>query len=424
MDNLTVPRTPLKDEPRGKFPPTQTNLKSAQDHLARFLDGASTKAGYAANTPGRFRESLHRVELDQDLQPIKSKEWSEDGRGNDRNSQYMPDMELPVHTAAPVDLLPHPVPVKVGLTDDDLANLNSLLEHEVADHTKANYRSQWLRFLEWAMTRGVSVLPADPAHIAAYLAERVEIEGHRPSTLRTAAAAIAFIHRAADMHDPCASKEVKRTLSSATRKEGRMQRQAAALTSEALAMIQAAAYEPRPGRGGRMESRGTARRRGHVDVAMISLMRDAMLRVSEASELNWRDITAENDGTGRLLIRRSKTDPNGEGWVAFLSAPTMRMLGAMRGGTSDTDSVFGLSSNQIANRIRKAAQVAGLGAGFSGHSPRVGMAQDLARAGIGLPSLMTAGRWRSPTMPALYTRNETAGRGAVAEYYGCRRPSY
>ena len=46
------------------------------------------------------------------------------------------------------------------------------------------------------------------------------------------------------------------------------------------------------------------------------------------------------------------------------------------------------------------------------------MARDLARAGTELPRLMTAGRWRSPRMPALYTRNETVARGAVAQYYG------
>ena len=48
-------------------------------------------------------------------------------------------------------------------------------------------------------------------------------------------------------------------------------------------------------------------------------MRDAMLRVSEAAVLTWSDIVSEADGTGRLLIRRSKTDAEGEGAVGFLS---------------------------------------------------------------------------------------------------------
>ena len=59
---------------------------------------------------------------------------------------------------------------------------------------------------------------------------------------------------------------------------------------------------------------------------MISLMRDALLRVSEAAALRWEDLTAEEDGTGRLIIRRSKTDTHGEGVVVFVSAAKMQSL--------------------------------------------------------------------------------------------------
>ena len=45
------------------------------------------------------------------------------------------------------------------------------------------------------------------------------------------------------------------------------------------------------------------------------------------------------------------------------------------------------------------------------------MAQDLARSGVELPELMTAGRWKSSRMPARYTERQAAGRGAVARYY-------
>ena len=154
---------------------------------------------------------------------------------------------------------------------------------------------------------------------------------------------------------------------------------------------------------------------------MISVMRDGMLRVSEAAVLTWRDIANEADGTGRLLIRRSKTDADGEGAVAFLSVPTMEALRLICSSKVGAGSVFGLRPNQISRRIKQAAQAAGLGDGFSGHSPRVGMARDLARTGIELPSLMNAGRWRTPAMPAHYTRNETAGKGAVAQFHGYSR---
>ena len=172
-----------------------------------------------------------------------------------------------------------------GLTREDVHNLNAVLGHAMADNTKTNYRSQWRRFAEWARAKGVSALPADSPHVAAYLAERIEREDHRPATLRTAVAVIAYIHRAAGLANPCAAAVVRRALSGATRKAGRMQKQADALTADALALIQATACQPRLGRGGRWESRTTAWRRGRVDVALISLMRDAMLRVSEAAGL-------------------------------------------------------------------------------------------------------------------------------------------
>ena len=72
-------------------------------------------------------------------------------------------------------------------------------------------------------------------------------------------------------------------------------------------------------------------------------------------------------------------------------------------------------------RIDAAAKAAGLGEGFTGHSGRVGMAQDLAASGVELPELMTAGRWKSSRMPARYTERQAAGRGAVARYYQGRR---
>ena len=307
------------------------------------------------------------------------------------------------------------------LTEAGIGSLNAVLNHEIARNTMKNYGAQWKNFVAWSVGKGTKALPADPGQVSVYLAERIEEHRHKPATLRAAAAAIGFFHRNAGQDDPCTSPEVKRTLKSATRKVGRSQKQADALTAEALTAIRSTACNPRRGRGGRLESQETARCRGNLDIALISLMRDAMLRVSEAAALTWRDIVAEADGTGRLLIQRSKTDSEGEGAVAFVSAPTMVALELICQAKAATDCVFGLRPNQISRRIKQAAQAAGLGDGFSGHSPRVGMARDLARMGIELPSLMNAGRWRSPAMPAHYTRNESAGKGAVAQFHGYYR---
>ena len=104
--------------------------------------------------------------------------------------------------------------------------------------------------------------------------------------------------------------------------------------------------------------------------------------------------------------------------MQYLGSPTMRDLAAIRpADVTPGDSVFGISGSQVSRRIAAAARAAGLDDGFSGHSPRVGMAPDLAASGAGLPELMQAGRWISSGMPALYIRAQSAGRGAVAKYY-------
>ena len=76
--------------------------------------------------------------------------------------------------------------------------------------------------------------------------------------------------------------------------------------------------------------------------------------------------------------------------------------------------VFGLLAGQISRKIKTATRIAGLGDGFSAHSPRVGMAQDLSAAGAKLSRLMTVGRWTRPTMPARFTEAQTATSITVA----------
>ena len=191
------------------------------------------------------------------------------------------------------------------------------------------------------------------------------------------------------------------------------------MTAASLAAIRATACVPRIGRGGSLETAHTAEARGQIDIALISLMRDGMLRHSEAANLTWGDLIEEGDGTGRFTVVRSKTDQEGEGVVLFVSAPTMEALKAMRPVDASTDdSLFGLSDDQIARRGFECRRGRGPGRGIYRTFCRVGMAQDLARTGTELPALMTAGRWQSPTMPARYTRAEQAGRGAIARFYG------
>ena len=53
-------------------------------------------------------------------------------------------------------------------------------------------------------------------------------------------------------------------------------------------------------------------------------------------------------------------------------------------------------------------------AGLSGHSTRVGAAQDLRRSGASVLDLQAEGGWRDPRMPGLYTARIDAAHGAMA----------
>ena len=172
------------------------------------------------------------------------------------------------------------------------------------------------------------------------------------------------------------------------------------------------------GKRRRQKTESQAARRALVDLSLLQVMRDGMLRRSEAAALTWGNV--ESRETGRLHVARSKTDQTAQGAVLYIGPQAVDALLAIRPEEAAIDSnarVFGLSASQIGRRIKAAAKVAGLGEGYSAHSPRVGMAQDLSADGAELPALMTAGRWSSPSMPAKYTEAQAAGRGAVARYY-------
>ena len=157
-----------------------------------------------------------------------------------------------------------------------------------------------------------------------------------------------------------------------------------------------------------------------MDVALLATLRDGLLRRSEAAGLTWGDVEFRDNGSALLQLRRSKTDQEAEGVVLYIGTEASQALQSIRPAQELPDPatlVFGMTTRHIENRVRAAAKTAGLGEGYTGHSGRVGMAQDLLKSGVELPALMTAGRWKSSKMPARYTERQPADRGAVARYY-------
>ena len=100
-----------------------------------------------------------------------------------------------------------------------------------------------------------------------------------------------------------------------------------------------------------------------MDVALSSVMRDELLRVSEAAALRWGDVELVEDGSGRIRIPESKTDQEAGGVVLYLGPAAVQALLAIRPEEAVIDAstpVFGLHPDTIRRRLQRAARAAGI----------------------------------------------------------------
>ena len=67
-----------------------------------------------------------------------------------------------------------------------------------------------------------------------------------------------------------------------------------------------------------------------MDVALLSILRDGLLRRSEAAALTWADVDLRDNGSALLQVRRSKTDPEAEGVTLYMGRDTATALQAIR----------------------------------------------------------------------------------------------
>ena len=304
---------------------------------------------------------------------------------------------------------PDSVHTPVTLTDEQRRRVADALVNAQSVNTRRNYAAQFRKFQEWCGREDFASLPASPEVVAAYAAELVD-DGKSMSTVRLAVSAIVDAHRRVGLESPVTTG-VSETLRGLSRQVGVNQKQAKPLDADALAAIRATALTPRTMRGGSLEMEETALRRGRLDIALASALSDAGLRVSEAAALRWRDVLDAENEAGLIYVERSKTDQEGEGAYVVVTPGTLVALKELRQDSeawTDDDPVFGLSESQISRRVDGMARAAGLGDGYSSHSGRVGLAIRMTRRGAPLQAVQTHGRWKSPQMPARYTRGEKA----------------
>ena len=181
---------------------------------------------------------------------------------------------------------------------------------------------------------------------------------------------------------------------------------------------------------GVQEADGTLR--GLRNSAILRVMSDGLLRISEVTELRIDDIE-----DNMVQVRFSKTDQEGQGEHLYLCEDTRKIVCewlerselsegylfrrmTARGDNlyinKETGEPYKLTDDGVREIIKRSAARVGFTDKVSGHSARIGSAVSLAQAGASLVDIQVAGRWKDPGMPAHYARAQFAERGAIARF--------
>ncbi len=273
-------------------------------------------------------------------------------------------------------------------------------EGAFAERTLKGYRVDLSVFVEWCADRGETEYPVSSDLVAAFVAS--ESERVRPSTLKRRLAAIRFVHVYGDHPDPTKASEVRLAMRRALMRKPRRPEQASGLTFDHLTAIRAACSDTRE---------------GLRDAALISVGYDTLCRSCELVSLEVSDLDLE---AGSVLIRRAKNDQAGDGRIAWLSPDTVRLVRRWLEVSHVTEGpvfrslhhgVVGratMDDRSIRRLVKRAAQRAGLetdAVRLSGHSMRVGGAQDMLAAGFDALAIMQAGGWRTPNVVLRYVEH-------------------
>jgi integrase len=295
-----------------------------------------------------------------------------------------------------------------------LLEWQAMAEGAYSPNTLRAQKADGAIFQAFCESREQRYLPADPKTIRAFIEECMKV-GKKAATIKRYVATIARVHVAAKLLNPCSSEAVRLGLKKMGRETSARQDQAHPLGWKDIKDF--------------IDSAGEGLRADR-ERAMLCVAYETLARRSELVALEVKDIDFHPDHTGQALIRRGKTDAQGQGRVAYLSRETCRWLKVwLEHAKINEAAVFRrligrneiggpLNPGSIAPIFKRVAQWVGMPERFvaqvSGHSTRVGATQDLAALDIDLAAITQAGGWKSTRMPLQYAEKINAARSGMA----------
>jgi integrase len=295
-----------------------------------------------------------------------------------------------------------------------IAEWTAAAEGAYAKNTQRAWRADWTFFYRYCEETKQIALPASPATVSTFIHHCVA-QQKKAATIRRYLATITRAHKAARCVNPCDDEIVKLALRAAQRSITTRQKQAKGLSWDAIQFY--LTIEP-------------TELRDYRDRALVMVAYDALLRREEVVAAKVEDLELNTDGSATLLIRKSKTDQEGEGALQYLAPDTVRLLRHWIGLAGITDGevfrrVIGkkrvaepLTPASVVDVFQRVGKWLGLPKetwkGSTGHSARVGVTQDLVAQGMGDLQIAQAGQWKDSRMPQRYGERLRTTQGAVA----------
>jgi len=288
------------------------------------------------------------------------------------------------------------------------------IEGAYAHATIRAYRADFLKFIAFCESRNEDSLPAKGNSVCAFINQLIK-DGLRSASITRAIAGIASIHILNEMPDPTKENCVRLEMRRMYRQLGRYKKQVAGLNRFLL---------------DKMLSKLGSNLHDIRDRALLLVAYDTLCRRSEVVDLRAEDIWRHKRDyrsdqiTNTILLRKSKTDQERHGhWVQisdetliaidlWLAAANIHEGYIFRGITRTktlTDKLDPGNIGRIYKRLAKRARLdKAVISSISGHSTRIGAAQDLLLSGNSLPLLMHRGRWTKPETVMRYVENISA----------------